>query len=159
MPTLELVEYWAHTNSGYSASGNTLVFSPAPISLTKDVTVKWRIRRPGFQRKVERARFRYNEKIQFKASGSCNAEKRNEIEWYSKRDSLFKLQNCDMDTFLAEETSDTDENAYQYWIEAKGQAQAIVYLVFESAKFTQREGKIDWFDYVVTLRRVHLTRH
>lgn len=159
MPNLELVEYWAHVSTGYVASGNTLTFSPAPISLTKDITVKWRIRRPGFQRKLERARFRYNEKISFKASGSCNAEKRNEIEWYAKRDSLFRLVNCDMTTFLAEETSDTDENAYQYWTEAKAQPEAVVYMVFESAKFTQREGKIDWFDYIVTLRRVHLTRH
>jgi len=170
MPNLELVEYWSGVGDGYQLSGNTFTFNPKPISLTKDVSVKWRIRRPGYQRKIERARFRYNEKISFKVTGSCSQSKRNEIEWYTKRDALFKLVNCDMLTIPAQETSDADygasENAKRYWSYAKdfnygegASAGAPVYVVFESAKFSQKEGKVDWFDYIVTLRRVHLTRH
>lgn len=160
MPNIELVEYWSGVTSGsYVASGNTFTFDPRPATVNKDVSVKWRIRRPGYRRKEERGRFRYNEKIQFKITGSCRQEKRRELEWYVKRDSVFKLQNSDMETPHAEQTSDSNAAAFRYWTDASGESNEDVYLIFESAKFTQLEAKIDWFNYTLTLRRVSLTRH
>jgi len=174
MANISLVEYWAHVSTGYQLSGNTLVFDPLPNSVVKSVKVKWRLRRPGFQRKIERGRFRYNEEITFAVTGSCPQEKRDEIEFYSKRDSLFKIINCDMKTYHTEQTSDstnppdsgTEIPTYQLYTNCKNQdcgegagMGEPVFVIFEDAKFTQKEGKTDWFDYAITLHRVHLGRH
>jgi len=160
MAVLQLVEYWSGVSTGYVLSGNTFIFEPTPASVNKDVSVKWRVRRPGYKRKEERGRFRHNEKIQFKISGSCRQEKRRELEWYVKRDSLFLLQNSDMLTPHSEQTSDSSAASYRYWTaEAKAKDNETVYLIFESAKFTQKEAKTNWFDYQLTLRRVSLVRH
>lgn len=168
--TLKLIEYWSGVGAGYQLSGNTFTFDPGPGNLSKDVSVKWRIRRPGYQRKIERARFRFNEKIEFRITGSCNQEQRNYLEWLSKRDSLFRLIGCEMLTIHAEQTSDCDCGAYQSWSDAKTQVcnpdslpdpetGEQILVVFKSAKFVQKEAKINWYDYILTLQRVHLTRH
>jgi len=159
MAYLSLVEYHSVSAKVYSASGNTLVFNPSPRSIKKDISVKWRVRRAGYEKKIERSRFRYNEKITFTVTGSCPTDKRNEIEWFVKRDSLFLVQNLDLKTYHAEYTSDSDAAEPSSWAAAKIQGEETVYVIIEKSSFTQREAKVSWYDYVLTLRRVHLTRH
>lgn len=154
MTNLTLLEY--HMQSGtYSPSGNTFTFDPNPNNIKKSVSVKWRIRRPGYGNKVERARFRYNEKIEFTITGSCNANKRDELEWFSKRDSLFRIENWPMPTYHSEWTPDVPVATPPNFASAPEEN---VYFVIESTDFTQTEAKLDWFDYSLKVVRVHPTR-
>jgi len=165
MPKLTLVEYHNIGEKTYSASGNSLVFDPAPRSVKKDVAVKWRIRRPGYEKKLERARYRYNEKIGLTIVGACKGEKRDELEWFAKRDSLYKIGQgagdgeLTMVTYHSEQTDDVSEGTPATWAAAKAQGPETFYAVFDSITFTQLEARIDWYQYTIKMKRVHLTRH
>jgi len=159
MASLKFVEYHNVTGKVYQASGNTFTFDPNPRQIKKEVSVKWRIRRAGYEKKIERARFRYNEKIVLTILGSCQADKRDELEWYAKRDSLYLVKNLSMKTYHAEQTSDSDAAEPSDYASAKTQGEESFYVVIEKALFTQNEAKLDWYDYQLTVRRVHDTRH
>lgn len=154
---LKLEEY--HRNGNYQTAGNVFTFDPQPRNIKKAVSVKWRIRRPGFEKKIERARFRYNEKITYSITGSCVADKRDEIEWYAKRDAIFKLLNCTLKTYHSQETDDQGPGTPDTYTSAKAQGEETVFVVFESCSFTRTEAKVNWYDYTIKLRRVHQTRH
>lgn len=158
MPTLQLIEYPKRlgTHVDYLTPANTFTFDPQPRNIKKEVSVKWRIRRPGYEKKLERARFRHNEKIVFTISGSCGKSKRDELEFYAKRDSLFKLVGCDMKTYHSQQTEDESDPTPQNFASA---TEETVFLVFESATFTQLEARPNFFEYQLKLRRVHQTRH
>lgn len=158
MPNLQLVEYPKNLGShvDYLTPANTFTFDPQPRSIKKNVSVKWRIRRPGYMKKIERARFRYNEKISFTITGSCSKTKRDEIEFYAKRDSLFELVNCNMKTYHSQETEDEQGATPQDFDSASTET---VYVVFESANFTEKEARPTFFDYTIKLRRVHQKNH
>jgi len=159
MPNLSLIELWSGITEGsYVESGNTFTFDPKPNSVDKSVQVKWRIRRPGYSKKLERARFRFNEKIEFKIAGSCPGAKRDEMEWYTKRDSIFRVEVLDMNTYHAEMAGDSEEAAQRYWANVTSNDLEEVYVVIENTKFSQAEAKQDWFSYTMTLRRIHKTR-
>lgn len=157
MPTLKLVEY--HRDNNYIVLGNTFSFDPDPASIKKDVAVKWRIRRAGYEKKIERGRFRYNEKIAYTVKGSCTKDKRDEIEWFAKRDAIFKVVGCELKTYHSAQTDDSDAATPTTYAAAKTQGEETVFVVFESTNFTQNEAKKDWMDYQLVLRRVHQTRH
>jgi len=160
MANIELVEYHHESGITYSSVGcGTFIFDPDPKSLKKSVEVKWRIRRAGYEMKVERARFRFNEKIEYTLVGSCTGSKRDELEWYSKRDSIFKLVNCVLKTYHSEQTDDEPAGTPPTWEAAQSQGEEFVYVIISKTEFTQKEAKTDWYDYSVELRRVSLTRH
>jgi len=159
MPHIVLLEYHNVSGTTYSQSGNSFTFDPDPKSIKKHVEVKWRVRRAGMEKKIERVRFRYNEKMEFTLTGSCSETKRDELEWYAKRDSLFRLDNCTMRTYHSEETEDQGPGTPNNWAAAQSQGEETVYVVIEKAEFNQKEGKTDWYDYSLELRRCHLTRH
>lgn len=169
MTTLTFVEYHNISGKNYDTDedeGNpsgTFYFIPNPKSIKKDVDVKWRIRRAGYEKKIERARFRYNEKIQLVITGSCNAAKRDEIEFYSKRDSLFKVLSLDMKTYHAEDTEDCEGEGKPWH---NNPVEESFFVIIVKVAFTQREAKVDpnnpargWYDYSLTVKRIHTTRH
>ncbi len=159
MPSIVFVELHNVGQKTYSLSGNSFTFDPAPRNIQKAVEVKWRIRRPGYTKKVERARYRYNETIVFSITGACTGAKRDELEWYAKRDALYRIDNLDLKTYHSEKTADSTAYTPSSWSEAQSQGEETVYVVFEKVSFTLTEAKIDWFEYKITARRVHLTRH
>lgn len=165
MSAISLVEYH-RVGEAYQPSGNTFTFGAGvprmhkPRSIKKDIEVKWRIRRPGHEAKIERARFRYNEKIELTLSGACKGEYRAQLEWFAKRDSLFRVTGLPLKTYHSEETPDCQMGGTpSSWPAAKALGEEEFFVVFESTNFTLAEALEDWYEYSIKFRRVHLARH
>lgn len=148
--SLRFIEYpWSDVSNAY-VIGSTFTFTPSPKSISKSVEVLWRIMHSG-RRKLKKSKYRVRETITWTLQGSCQGSYtadalRNQIEYYTKRNSKFKVI-IDANTpqiFLC--PSQAGANSFTW---------EIVFVVFKSARFTQTEGKIGWFDYSIELERVN----
>jgi len=158
-----------------TASGGTLIISPGPRSIKKSVKTTWRKRRAGLHKKIERGKWRVNEEIVWTVEGECDNDKRREIEFYSKRNSLYEVLNTPEmpDSFwtpYAVHTEDSKDRGggtqeWTYWNNPTNTEDEKIYVLFEKINFTEREGKFSnksatgtWISYTLTLKRVNPAR-
>jgi hypothetical protein len=153
MGNTSLYEYrWTTATSNYTHTGGagTLELIPDPKSVTKNVSLDKRIRRKGRNR-LQAYRAKYMLTQEYTLQGSCSEEKRREIEYYSVQHSKFRL------TYVMDKTHENDTNdptvESDTWEIAKEGFEA-VYVAFDSVTFSVTEGKRDWMDYNIKLKRV-----
>lgn len=162
---LRLIEYCWNVST-YTNSGNVLDFtdengnSLPPRSITKDVKMTLRIRHAG-RRRLKKFKWKQREEMVFSLKGSCHEEKRREIEFYAKKNAKFYVQRTWIDggnTYNAPKifwTNRALDDAYcASWNDRKNEFDEI-FIIFKDVKFTQIEGKIGWYDYIINLERVN----
>jgi len=153
---LSLKEYhW--DNSAFTASGGTLVFDPNPATIKKSVQTTWRVRRAGLSKKIEKAKWRCNEEIHFTVDGQCSPTKRKEIEFYSKRNSVFEIVGGPgvMDSPFAVSTDDSTGTESTYWDYPTSTANETLYVAITKVDFTESEGRHEFPSYTLELKRVN----
>lgn len=153
MTNTNLYEYrWRTSTSKFehAVGAGSLDLTPDPRTVTKKVAIDKRVRRKGRNR-LQTYRPKYMLSQEYTLQGSCTEEKRREIEYYSMQNSKFKL------TYVMDKTHQYDTNdpttESDTWILAKVKWETI-YVVFDEVTFSATEGKKDWFDYTLKLKRI-----
>jgi hypothetical protein len=159
---LTLIEYrWNGTNFKSLAQGNTyagtLTFDPNPRTVTRDEKVEKRIRRAGRNR-LQKYKARYKLDMDYTLQGSCSFAKMKEISFYNAMNSKFEA------TFMFGKTDPAMKYDYNKtystfptqditWASASVIYEK-VFVIIEEVKFTATEGRKDWFDYNIKLKRI-----
>jgi len=149
---------------------SSLVFKDNPKSARKGVKLYWRVRHTG-RAKLMKAKYKPREEINFTISGSCDKDQRAMIEFFAKQEAKFRVRIAQYtgNTFNSWKTFALDPVTKEvtpsyltiFFTPQQGAicytstVDDLVFVVIDDISFTSTEGKIGWYDYQITLKRVN----
>lgn len=161
--TVQLIECPWSGSKWNTSGGGTFTFSPDPDGVTKECQVDWMIRKSGLSNTWPKSKYRYKRTVAYSITGGCNGALRNEIEFYTMRNSKFRLIGLgNMATVEPySERNTTFPSAHSWnstskptWVRDMNPNPGAEYVIIESASFKQEPGKNDWFSYNIKLSLV-----
>ena len=153
---MKLREY-AWNGSHWKDTGDYFEFDPNPSGVTKEVKTEWRVRHTGLYATWPRCKYRYRRTVTFTLKGACSGEKRRELEFYSMRNSKFKIDTSSWTGLQTPEYYNQKDvyNPFDYPWEGVNHPNQTIYVMFQEFNTEIAEGKVDWFTYTIKLQVIN----